>query len=247
MFLGTSISEAFGKDFERVLGGQNPWFSLFCRWFFEVIFGARIERSKNRKKLPTRELGEFFGGGSVSWRHGFGKAKKGVQQESVTVPHAQRPPLADAADLNGSAMPPTPIVRSFVRTFVRSFVRSFFRFFDRPFTPRGWLRSAWNFAKTRFRRFSTFDFSTAKKLFLWNFRIKKSGSNEKSLVLEKLGFFERYHQILHEKWPHFPRRSSLYVPWWRGSETIFNFFGWFLAQNWFTGQCIFSSRMMIWW
>ena len=108
MFLGTSISEAFGKDFERVLGGQNLWFSLFCRWFFEVIFGARIERSKNRKKLPTRELGEFFRGGSVSWRHGFGKAKKGVQQESVTVPHAQRPPSADAADLSGSAMPPTP-------------------------------------------------------------------------------------------------------------------------------------------
>ena len=32
--------------------------------------------------------------------------------------------------------------------------------FERPFTPRGWLRSARNFAKTRFRRFPTFDFST---------------------------------------------------------------------------------------
>ena len=44
----------------------------------------------------------------MSWRDGFGKAKKGVQQESVIISHAQRPPSADAADLNGSAMPPTP-------------------------------------------------------------------------------------------------------------------------------------------
>ena len=36
------------------------------------------------------------------------QSQKGVQQESVTVSHAQRPPSADAADLNGSAMPPTP-------------------------------------------------------------------------------------------------------------------------------------------
>ena len=35
--------------------------------------------------------------------------------------------------------------------------------FKRPFTPRGWLRSASNFAKTRFRRFPTFHFSTPKK------------------------------------------------------------------------------------
>ena len=33
--------------------------------------------------------------------------------------------------------------------------------FERPFTPRGWLRSASNFAKTRFRRFPTFHFSTS--------------------------------------------------------------------------------------
>ena len=35
--------------------------------------------------------------------------------------------------------------------------------FERPFTPRGWLRSAWNFGKTRFRWFATFDFSTPSK------------------------------------------------------------------------------------
>ena len=35
----------------------------------------------------------------MEWRQAFGKAKKGVRQESVTISHAQRPPSADAADL----------------------------------------------------------------------------------------------------------------------------------------------------
>ena len=35
--------------------------------------------------------------------------------------------------------------------------------FERPFTPRGWLRSAWNFGKTRFRQFPIFHFSPPKK------------------------------------------------------------------------------------
>ena len=39
----------------------------------------------------------------------------------------------------------------------------FFRNFERPFTPRNQLRSASNFAKTRFRRSPTFHFSTPKK------------------------------------------------------------------------------------
>ena len=37
--------------------------------------------------------------------------------------------------------------------------------FKRPFNPRGWLRSASNFAKTRFRRFLTFHFSMSKNFF----------------------------------------------------------------------------------
>ena len=36
--------------------------------------------------------------------------------------------------------------------------------FERPFTPRGWLRLAWNFAKTRFRWFPTFHLSTLKTM-----------------------------------------------------------------------------------
>ena len=37
------------------------------------------------------------------------------------------------------------------------------RIFGRPFTPRGWLRSASNFGKTRFRSSPTFHFLTLKK------------------------------------------------------------------------------------
>ena len=36
---------------------------------------------------------------------------------------------------------------------------------ERPFTPRGWLRSAWNFGKTRFGWFVVFHFSTLKIFF----------------------------------------------------------------------------------
>ena len=46
--------------------------------------------------------------------------------------------------------------------------RKFVRNFERPFTPRGWLRSASNFGKTRFRWSPTFDFSAAKKFYSTN-------------------------------------------------------------------------------
>ena len=50
MFVGTSFSEAFWKDFGRVLGGQKPRFSHFFPCFFEVVFEARSGRPKNRAK-----------------------------------------------------------------------------------------------------------------------------------------------------------------------------------------------------
>ena len=59
----------------------------------------------------------------------------------------------------------------------------FFRNFERPFTPRGWLRSASNFGKTRFRRSPTFHFSTWKNIFAENVRQKFSSeefASEKS-------------------------------------------------------------------
>ena len=45
-------------------------------------------------------------------------------------------------------------------TSINSRIRFFIRNFERQFTPRGWLRLASNLAKTRFRRFPTFHFST---------------------------------------------------------------------------------------
>ena len=50
--------------------------------------------------------------------------------------------------------------------------RKFFQNFERPFTPRGWLRSASNFGEMRFRRFPTFHFSTPNKKFWQKFLLK---------------------------------------------------------------------------
>ena len=61
-------------------------------------------KGKISKKMPTREASRIFGEGSVDGGQPIGKAKKRVQQESVTVPHAQRPSSTDAADLIGSAV-----------------------------------------------------------------------------------------------------------------------------------------------
>ena len=49
--------------------------------------------------------------------------------------------------------------------------------------------------------------------------------------MEELRIFERKQQILHEKSFHFPRRSSLSIPWSRGSKTIFDFFVDFLPKT----------------
>ena len=48
------------------------------------------------------------------------------------------------------------------------------RIFERPFTPRGWLHSASNFGKTRFRRSPTFHLSTSKKKFRQKILNKKN-------------------------------------------------------------------------
>ena len=47
------------------------------------------------------------------------------------------------------------------------------RNFGRPFTPRGWVRLASNFGKTRFRRSPTFHFSTPRFFFPVNILIQK--------------------------------------------------------------------------
>ena len=58
MFFGTSFLQPFGKDFGRVLGGQNPWFSVFLREKMEsknkMIFG----RLKNRILRPQEQIAD---------------------------------------------------------------------------------------------------------------------------------------------------------------------------------------------
>ena len=77
--------------------------------------------------------------------------------------------------------------------------------FERPFTPRGWLRSASDFGKTRFRRSPTFDFSTSKKKFWRKFSskifagkifVRKFG---KLPILEELWWIGRDRQVRLEK------------------------------------------------
>ena len=51
--------------------------------------------------------------------------------------------------------------------------KNLFRNFERPFTPRGWLRSAWNFGKTRFRWSPTIHFSAAQTFFATNIFVAK--------------------------------------------------------------------------
>ena len=61
-----------------------------------------------------------------------------------------------------------------------------FRNFERPFTPQTWLGSARNLAKTRFRQFPTFHFSTAKIFFRRKFWIEKFVFHYFCKVLEQL-------------------------------------------------------------
>ena len=59
-FCGTSILKAFRADFGRVLGGQNPWFSHFFRYFFDAKFWLQVGRVKNRKKTNNTPASDFI-------------------------------------------------------------------------------------------------------------------------------------------------------------------------------------------
>ena len=63
------------------------------------------------------------------------------------------------------------------------------RIFERPFTPRGWLRSASNFGKTRFRRSPTFHLSTSKNKIRQKILKKKFGG--KIIWKTRLGYEQR--------------------------------------------------------
>ena len=74
-------------------------------------------------------------------------------------------------------------------TFHFSTSEKLFRNFEQTFTPRGWLRSASNFGKTRFRWSPTFDFSTPKNFFRQKFLPEKFFVNTPKRVSAKCPFW----------------------------------------------------------
>ena len=61
MFIGTSISEAFGKDFERVLKAKILDFRIFCIIFSKQILEDVLEEQKIEKKSVRRKSAGDFG------------------------------------------------------------------------------------------------------------------------------------------------------------------------------------------
>ena len=91
--------------------------------------------------------------------------------------------------------------------------------------PRGWLCSAWNFGKTRFRWSPTFHFSTPQTFFATKIFVAKNFSSTVQ------NFFQQTKQILEELWrfSHQCRMqlenslpelsvSAFYDPWRRGKK-----------------------------
>ena len=60
-FVGTSISEAFWKDFGMVLGDQNPRFSDFFYDFSKQISKTISEGPKIDKKVLKTKVGHILG------------------------------------------------------------------------------------------------------------------------------------------------------------------------------------------
>ena len=61
MFVGTSISDAFWKDFGRVSDSWKPRFSHFFDDFSKQILKAVSERPKKEKKVPKAVLQHVLG------------------------------------------------------------------------------------------------------------------------------------------------------------------------------------------
>ena len=105
--------------------------------------------------------------------------------------------------------------------------------FEWLFTPRTWLRSAWNFGKTCFRRFPTFHFSTLKN-FCWWFFFKK---NRRHFFLTNCHFLKiwnsksGYRQIRRRNSLPVVRLFFLYEPWRRGKQYGLCFWGGFWAEH----------------
>ena len=106
---------------------------------------------------------------------------------------------------------------------------AFFANFEDPFTPRGWLRLAWNFGKTRFRWSPTFHFSTPEKKNRQKISSKKNCWPPPTLkigklpVLEELWIFGRQWQMRLENSLPELSVSAFYDPWRRGKKGSFCF------------------------
>ena len=119
--------------------------------------------------------------------------------------------------------------------------------FERPFTPRRWLRSAWNFGKTRFRRFPTFNFSTPQTTFR-QFVVKKSSGwfcFQENGVLEELWFFGRDGQMRLDKWPPKFWLSALYDFSQRGKSGTYRFWSGFWTDKDFNHLVLWCYDHMI--
>ena len=119
----------------------------------------------------------------------------------------------------------------------------FFRNFDRPFTPRTWLGLAWNFGKTRFRRFPTFHFSTPKNIFR-QFFFFRNDFFQKSGVLEELWISDRHWQIPRQKLLPVVCLFLGRVPWRRGKSGTNCFWPWLSTKIDFNHVVSWSYAIM---
>ena len=79
MFFEPPILEGFWEGFGKVLGDQNPQFSLFFGCFFEVNFEAHFGRRKNGPKFRKNQSFPLFGSGfAVPWTS-WEEKKRGVR------------------------------------------------------------------------------------------------------------------------------------------------------------------------
>ena len=129
------------------------------------------------------------------------------------------------------------------------------RNFEQPFTPRGWLRSASNFGKTRFRWFPTFHFPTPKNnfgRFFYKTNLILEIFFQETGDLEEPDTFERHWQIRRKKLlpevglllgrppSRRGKRLNLCFGPWLGTKNDFNL----LDQKWFRFFGSFGTKVV---
>ena len=114
-FFGPSIWKGFWWGTGRVLGGQNPRFSHFFRYFFVVVFEARFGWRKNRPKMQKNQTFPLFGVGFAVYGTCLGRDYREGKHE-ILMRHLQQGlrcwclVFDVAVDDGGLARPATPSV-----------------------------------------------------------------------------------------------------------------------------------------